>query len=633
MLARTKNWKLLVGAVLISLSTTACAQLSPTGLLTRFNASDPSQTDITADPASVDLSNTTSANPKALGPNQAVVTTGSIEETFSALGRVAGAGELPVTFNGTGKVDSVAVHQGDRVQSGQLLLQTDPTQIQKDLSDARTRLENDAARVDQAVDQAAATSRAQQVDATKRAANEEQRRQQAIADATVNLHKAQDYMDKVQAGPSSTDIRTAQTTLANAQATLAKAQSDLDALNRGANPLDVRAAQTAVTNAMTDVDKAQAQVDALNKGPDTVAIATAQREVQRAQVALQVAQAAKVDVTTTQTMHDAAVANAKLNLQDAQDRLAVVQAPAAPDPNTVAIANRSLETAQAALSLAKQNLDIVRKGPDQATIDRQQQAVDNAQALVDNAQDRLDELMSHPTPQELRDAQDRLMQAQKDLSNAQKPVQTTAPLDDGSTQFNIQLLQKAVAADQSNVDLLQRQLEGTRLTAPSDGVVTTVAVKAGDAIDAARPVVTLSTGKAPMVNLDLTDQDANKIKEGQMAHVIIDGAGSTPLDATLVSVASNQSAGVGKTAKLRVDWPATPPAIGTTVQVSLVVQHKDGVVLVPKKAVRSAGTRKFVQFISAGSRKVANVEVGIVTSDLVEITSGLTEGQIVVVGP
>lgn len=641
MLVRFKNWRLVVGALLIGLSTTGCAQLSPAALVPRLNGSDGGQatTDSSPDATSVRIgasattNGTTAATPSALGPNQAVVSVGSIDETVSVLGRVAGAGEANVTFPGSGKVEAVAVRAGDKVEVGQLLLQTDSSQIQKDLTSARTRLENDAARVQQAMDQSAVQGHAQQVDAAKRAADDAQRRAQATADAQTALRKAQDNMDKVQAGPATTDVRTAQTVLSNAQATLAKAQSDFDTLQRGANPADVRAAQAAVTNAQTDVDKAQIQVDQLNKGPDQAAITSAEREVQRAQVALQVAQAARVDPSTTQTQHDAGVANAKLNLQDAQDRLTAVKSPPAPSASDVAIANRNLQSAQAALELAKQRLDSVKSGPDQATLDAAQQAVDNAQALVDNSSDRLDELMSHPTPQELRDAQDRITQAQKDLGNAQKPAVASAPVDDGSTQFNIQLLQKAVATDQADVDALQKQLDGTRLAAPFAGVVTNVAVRAGDAVDPTHSVVTLSTGAAPVVNVDMTDQDAVKVKQGQKAHLVLDGTNAIVIDATLASITANTAAGVGRTATLQVNWSNDLPAIGTTAQVSIVVQRKDGVLLVPKKAVRSAGTRRFVQYVSGTNRKVANIEVGIVSDDMAEIVSGLAEGQVVVVAP
>jgi HlyD family secretion protein len=242
-------------------------------------------------------------------------------------------------------------------------------------------------------------------------------------------------------------------------------------------------------------------------------------------------------------------------------------------------------------------------------------------------------LTSHPTPQELREANDRVAQAQRDLANAQKPLSQQTLPDDSSDQFNIQLLQKAVATDQSDIETLQKSLDTSKLLSPAAGVVTAVSIKAGDAIDPSRPVMTLSSGGAPTVQIDLTEQDAARVKQGQSAKVTLDGAGATALDATVMSVAANAAAGVGRTATLQVNWPDKAPSVGSTAQVGIVVQTKDNVLLVPKKAVRSAGARKFVQYMSGSSRKVANVEVGIVTDDMAEIVSGVTEGQIVVVGP
>src|SRR5262249_44373413 len=105
-----------------------------------------------------------------------------------------------------------------------------------------------------------------------------------------------------------------------------------------------------------------------------------------------------------------------------------------------------------------------------------------------------------------------------------------------------------------------------------------------------------------------------------------------PIEATVASVAANAAAGLGRTATLQVTWPKTP-TIGATGQVSIVVQSKEDVLLAPRKAVRSAGVRRFVQYMSGSSPKGANVEVGIMSAARAEILSGLPEGQVVVVGP
>src|SRR5260370_31308267 len=91
MLERFKPWRLVAGALLVGLSTTACAQLSPSALVPRFGGSDTQSTDTTPDTANVPLSASSAdpANPAALGPNQVAVALGSIEETFTAPGRVA----------------------------------------------------------------------------------------------------------------------------------------------------------------------------------------------------------------------------------------------------------------------------------------------------------------------------------------------------------------------------------------------------------------------------------------------------------------------------------------------------------------------------------------------------------------
>jgi len=69
-------------------------------------------------------------------------------------------------------------------------------------------------------------------------------------------------------------------------------------------------------------------------------------------------------------------------------------------------------------------------------------------------------------------------------------------------------------------------------------------------------------------------------------------------------------------------------------KVTVVVQlaHKEGALWLPPDAIRSAGGRTFVIINSDSGPKRVDIEIGLQTRDMVEILSGLEEGQIVV-GP
>jgi hypothetical protein len=133
------------------------------------------------------------------------------------------------------------------------------------------------------------------------------------------------------------------------------------------------------------------------------------------------------------------------------------------------------------------------------------------------------------------------------------------------------------------------------------------------------------------MRLTLSDQDSSRVKVGQKATLFMDGADGPSLEATIASVAASSN-GLGRTAQLKVAWGSEIPGIGKTSQVGVVVQRKENVLLAPRKAIRTAGARKYVQYVSGSTRKIANVEVGIVSENDVEILSGLTEGQVLVVG-
>jgi hypothetical protein len=132
----------------------------------------------------------------------------------------------------------------------------------------------------------------------------------------------------------------------------------------------------------------------------------------------------------------------------------------------------------------------------------------------------------------------------------------------------------------------------------------------------------------------ITPTDFDKVSVAQTALLQLPGQGDgDPVMNARVTALKPNEAGSAKIADLSVDWPDTPPKLGAVVNVGLVLQQKSDALLVPKKAVHTTGSRSFVELVDGKSRKVTTVQVGIVSGTDAEILSGLTQGQLVLVGP
>jgi multidrug efflux pump subunit AcrA (membrane-fusion protein) len=201
-----------------------------------------------------------------------------------------------------------------------------------------------------------------------------------------------------------------------------------------------------------------------------------------------------------------------------------------------------------------------------------------------------------------------------------------------STGYNVVLLEKDVARSQARVDSLQQDLAASLLTAPFTGIVTQVLVHVDDKLTKDAAVVTLARPGEAVFRVDMAAADASKVATGQTATIKLEGL-DAPLEATVDSVQDAPRGQTGRVALLKVDWRADAPPYGTVAQVQIQVTQKNNALVIPKKALHTAGARRYVQVQSGSSRKIVNVDVGIVANDSAEITSGLTEGQIVYVGP
>jgi macrolide-specific efflux system membrane fusion protein len=182
---------------------------------------------------------------------------------------------------------------------------------------------------------------------------------------------------------------------------------------------------------------------------------------------------------------------------------------------------------------------------------------------------------------------------------------------------------------------LVSQISAATLKAPIDGVVTTVTIVTG--LEAPSGDAIVIDSSELQVTADVVESDLASMQLGQTAAVTIgavDAAvvGTVSAVAPTASAASNSGVVSYPVTVSLTDAPATVRS-GMTADVTITIDSAAGVLAVPATALRGSAGAYTVLVMGADGQPVSQpVDVGLVTSSLAEITSGLTAGQEVVTG-
>ena len=223
----------------------------------------------------------------------------------------------------------------------------------------------------------------------------------------------------------------------------------------------------------------------------------------------------------------------------------------------------------------------------------------------------------------------RLTQAQADRADAsttQQKRQTQQSLYDAQT------ADAKAKADLADLKALQEHLG---LVAPEDGIVTAVAIAEGEDAPSGAAVTMISSQL--VVSTSVVESDIASITAGQPATVAV-GA----LDASLRGIVASidpvgSSAGNGGVVSYAVDVALdAPPARlrpGMSADITIVAASATNVLAIPSRALTGNAGSYTVRVVAAdGSVATRSVEVGLVTSSLAEVRSGLQAGEQVVTG-
>src|SRR6266498_398927 len=259
--------------------------------------------------------------------------------------------------------------------------------------------------------------------------------------------------------------------------------------------------------------------------------------------------------------------------------------------------------------------------------------------------------------QELRakadETQRTIRRAQIDLEIAQLTLEQLKSQGRSATEIKIQELQVELAQMQLDEvleglgidpnavvsDELDAQIAQARAFAPADGTII-AAVNVGRNVSPTTPAFVLGDPKQLEVVADLDmskgDQQVKEMFEGMPVTVALDVKPDVKLAGTIRQLPSPYGTGQSDESAIHIvlDNPSSTNTYqaGDKVTVTVQLASKEGALWLPPDAIRSVGGRTFVIINSENGPKRIDVEIGLQTRDRVEITSGLTEGQ-VVVGP
>jgi len=194
--------------------------------------------------------------------------------------------------------------------------------------------------------------------------------------------------------------------------------------------------------------------------------------------------------------------------------------------------------------------------------------------------------------------------------------------------------QAQILSAQAQVQAASAALENTVIRAPADGTITSVDVKVGEQASPAKEAIVLQDVNNLHMEANVSEANVAQVAVGQETTFTFDALGPDREFKGAVQAIDPASTVVSGVVNYKVTasvekLPEIKP--GMTANMTILTASKAGALAVPQRAVLAHDGKKFVRVIDDAKKKTYH-EVEVSTGmeadgGLVEITSGLSEGQ------
>jgi macrolide-specific efflux system membrane fusion protein len=183
------------------------------------------------------------------------------------------------------------------------------------------------------------------------------------------------------------------------------------------------------------------------------------------------------------------------------------------------------------------------------------------------------------------------------------------------------------------------------ITAPVDGVISDITIAPGLVIAnsqsasnnsiSSQVVASIKHSGTPIISVSLSEIDVTKIKAGERATITFDALPNQTFTGKVLGIDTTGTVSSGVTsypATIALDSENDKILPNMSVSANIITSVKDNVLLVPAGAVTTRGTQSIVYTKKNGQIQSVDVTIGDSDGTNTEITSGLSEGDSVLVG-
>jgi HlyD family secretion protein len=209
-----------------------------------------------------------------------------------------------------------------------------------------------------------------------------------------------------------------------------------------------------------------------------------------------------------------------------------------------------------------------------------------------------------------------------------------ARLVSGPTREDIAVAEAQVAQAKVGVEIAQRRLDDTKLKAPFAGQLVVWNLHVGDTLGPTFAAGTLADTSSYHIDVNVDETEISQLALGQKARITLDAFPDKQFEGKLIRInflGSSVQGIVNYIVRVEMSPTDLPVKPLMTAAVNIVVNHKDGAMLVPSRAIKRDKQGKYVEILRNNVVNRVNITTGLVGDENTEVLSGLAEGDEVII--